>query len=133
MSCNICENEICQGIEPSKICLTVPRDADSTLTFVLTDDDGNTVDLTTDKVRFTVKDKIGGAVKLDYTNPAGAHLDPINGKTRFTIGHAAIAAVALPADESQSWVYEVRRTQTDDKEAIHIQGDFVVKSTVGGP
>lgn len=133
MSCNICENEICQGIEPSKICLTVPRDVDSTLTFVLTDDDGNTIDLTTDKVQFTIKDKLDGTVKIQYQNDPGEHVDPTDGRTQFIIDKADISSVALPADESQSWKYEVRRIDSGDKEALHIEGDFIVEPTVGGP
>ena len=133
MSCNICENEICQGIEPSKICLTVPRDVDSVLTFVLTDGEGNTVDLTIDTVEFTVKDTHDGTVKIDYKNEPGEHLDPTNGRTQIEILKADISSVAVPADESQSWKYEVRRIDDDDKEALHIEGDFIVEPTVGGP
>lgn len=133
MECKDKTEVVCVGIVPSKICFTVPRDTDSAFVCILTDQNKVPVDIRLDAVRFTVKDGYGGNVKLNYQNDASSHIDGENGKTEFTITKADIKIVTIPVDEMKQWKYEIRRIQPDNKEALHITGDFIVQPTVGGP
>jgi len=106
-------------------------DADSTFTFILTNARGEAVDITGDSVKLTVRDVKGGTLKLQKTNGPGAHDDPQNGKTSFTITRTDITAT--PADETFFWVYEIRRIDAGtSQEHVHLEGAFVVEPAVGG-
>ena len=112
--------------------IVIARDADTTLSFVLLDEQGNhPVDLSADTVKFTVADGYGGTVKIGpLTNLNNQHTDPTNGKTSFTISKATINAVASSSAE-QSWLYEVRRlTGGSTPEVVHLTGEFRVRPSV---
>ena len=83
-----------------------------------------------DTVKLRVFDYVGGSLKLEKTNPSGAHSDPTNGKTRFTIGRTDITDTLT--DFETTWVYDVRRIQAPGDEAVHVAGDFIVQLGVGG-
>lgn len=129
MSCRICSDDECVSVVPSEVCLELVKDADTVFEFTLTDGDSNPVDLTTDTVKLTVKDKIGGVQKLQKTNTPGSHSDPTSGKTRFTIEDTDI--IDTLTDKQTVWVYEIRRIQASAAEAVHIMGDFIVHLAVG--
>lgn len=108
---------------PQEVDICVSRDADVTLTFVLTDARNHPVDITADTVDFTARDKWGGTAKIaTISNISGHHIDPTNGKTAFTISQASINVVA-DSNRDDVWVYEVRRLAGGTSPVvIHVRG-----------
>lgn len=117
---------------PTRQDITIARDVDSTLTFVLTDTTGIPVDITNDTVEFTARDTYGGTAKIaTIANTTGHHVDPTNGKTAFTISKAAIDAADTTTNRDVVWVYEVRRLAGGTSPVIvHIMGNLRVVPVV---
>lgn len=122
------QDEACVAITPSEVCLRIVRGTDSTFVFVLTDGDGNPIDLSSDTVKLTVRDYPGGTLKVQKTNGSTEHLDPTNGRTQFTIEKTDIV---VPGSDMMDWVYEVRRIDGSGKETVHIAGRFLADPQVG--
>ena len=133
MSCDLAASEestVCVKPDEQGICIT--RGTDNVFEVVITDGEGQVIDITLDTIALTLRDKLGGTVQAQYLNLPGSHKDPINGVTEFTIPKAATATASTY--HWTYWVYEVRRIQgITDNEYVHIQGDFVILPSVGGP
>lgn len=131
-ACSVCGATVadCVAVIPSEVCIRLVFGTDTEWDFVLLDGDGEPVDITADDVRLTVKDEIGGTLKIQKTNAAGTHADPTNGRTVFTLAPGDITDT--PDGDRWFWVYEVRRFigGAGGDEAIHLQGDFVVDPAV---
>ena len=84
------------------------------------------VDLTAAKVKFTVRDRLGGTLIFQKENGVGQHQDNQLGTTRFEVETDDFAAVPLAA--WTTLVFEVRRFE-GGKEYVHITGDFILKWT----
>ncbi len=118
------------AVVPSVIDLQLVKDADTTFEFILTDGNCEPVDISADSVRITVRDYLGGALKIQKTNSVGGHSDPTQGKTEFTIARTDITDT-LTVTHTR-WVYEIRRIQVGGSESVHIEGNFIVDLSVGG-
>ena len=121
--------ESCTSIVPADQCLRIYRNTDSTFEAILTDARNEPFDITLDTVVFTVRDFVGGALKIQKSNGPGSHIEPVNGRTSFDILKTDITD-AQDGDRFY-WVYEIRRIQPSGKETVHITGDFIVDPEVG--
>lgn len=133
MSCKPCESfDINEAVSivPSIEAIRMVQGTDATFEFVLTNGDDEVVDLTADDVVLTVRDEKGGTVQLQKTNEPGDHIEPTQGRTSFDLAHSDFAAEL--SDEHAFWVYEVRRIRASGKEAVHIEGAFILDKAVGG-
>ncbi len=131
--CNFCPQLIptdCVSIVPARICMKLLRDTDATFEFVLTNGRGEPVDITLDEVRLTVREYIGGSIKIEKANPGGTHIDGPNGRTRFSFVPGDITDTQ--GSDTFYWVYEVRRIQPSGDEAVHITGEFLVEPAIEG-
>jgi hypothetical protein len=89
------------------------------------------VNISLDTIIFTVRDKPGGAIKIQIGNAPGAHKDPTNGVTEFTV--TKTDTLGDSTFHSTFWVFEVRRVRgISGEEQVHIQGEFVIHPSVGG-
>jgi hypothetical protein len=130
--CGICGSNVvddCVSIVPSETCFRMQRGSTTRIDCVLTDGQGEPIDITFDTVTLTIKNYKGGTSKIQKSNAPGSHLDPENGRTVFEI---------IPADitdpqtgDAFYWVFEVRRIQPGGVSAVHIEGQFIVDPQVG--
>lgn len=127
----VAEAEVDVGVTPAPQNISIVRETDNTFEVVLTDGNGEPVDITGDTVIFTVRDKLGGLVKIQISNAPGMHKDPGNGVTEFSVTKADTSSTSTL--HWTYWVFEVRRVLAVSlEERVHIQGDFVVYPSVGG-
>lgn len=127
----VAEAEVEVGVTPAPQNVTIVRETDNTFEVILTDGEGEPVNITGDTIVFTVRDKVGGLVGIQISNGPGTHKDPVNGVTEFSITKADTSS-ASPVHWTY-WVFEVRRILAVSlEERVHIQGDFVVLPSVGG-
>lgn len=90
------------------------------------------IDITSDDVKFTAKDALGGSVVkiATKTNSVGEHSDPTNGKTRFQLTKEELVLATATAQEA--WWYEVRRVISGSSdEVVYMHGQLRVKPSVG--
>jgi hypothetical protein len=112
-------------LTPSVEDIEIQRWSRETFEAILTN--GRTpIDISTDIVRFTVKDS-SGQVKLQKSNGPGSHFDPENGCTVFVIGEDDLS----DPNEEFEWQFEIRRIDLLAHEFVHIAGNFTVKPGVG--
>jgi len=130
--CLPCAAADCFDALPTAQCIEILADTDTELRFRLTDSDGKSIDISLDQVDFTARDTIEGVELLTYSNAPGEHEDAGNGITAFTVLRADINGALDPADESADWVYEVRRIRPAGQQYVHIQGQFLVRPSIGG-
>jgi len=105
----------------TEICMRVSQGSDTEFECTLTDDQGEPIDITLDTVTFTAWDFIGGTQQILKTNLPGAHSDPVNGCTVFSL----LISDYPTTSNLLSWAYEVKRIQSGGEEAIHIEGELL--------
>jgi hypothetical protein len=118
-SCRCSDEVVCKSVLPIELCLKLVRDATTSFGFVLLDEEGNPIDVTSDDIRLNIYDEIGGSIKL---SKSATKLDAANGKIEFTINSGDLPALT---EVETVWVYEIRRTSVTDNE-VHYQGDFKI-------
>lgn len=119
------------AIIPACIDIRVVRGSDNTFEFIITNGEGQAINITVDDITFTIKDTIDGTVTFQETSLAGFHLDAAGGKVAFTIPRTAIDDEAEATVET-FWVYEVRRIEGGAGEQhVHIKGEFIIDPSVG--
>lgn len=123
-------DDVSVSVTPAEQNISVVRGTDNTFEAILTDGEGEAVDISLDTIVFTVRDKPGGTVKIQISNAPGTHKDAANGVTEFSISKADITNVS--AIHSTFWVFEIRRIRPGGAEQVHIQGEFVITPSVGG-
>lgn len=134
MSChnltNNCARVYCStvSIVPDCYDLSIVWGTDNQLEVIITDGDGKAIAINNDTISLTVKEELGGALVWTKSNGPGAHSDPGQGRTIFTIDAADTATAA--AATTTWWIYEVRRTTAGGDERVHISGSFVVRPAI---
>jgi len=123
-------DDVSVSVTPAEQNISVVRGTDNTFEAILTDGDGEPVDISLDTIVFTVRDKPGGTVMIQISNAPGTHKDGPSGVTEFAISKADITNVS--AIRSTFWVYEIRRIRPGGAEHVHIQGQFIITPSVGG-
>ncbi len=117
-------------LTPAEIAISVLSGTDTTFEAILLDGEGEAIDISADTVVLTVRDALGGTLKIQKTNAPSGHVDPTSGSTSFSVLATDVPDIS-PA-EFQNWVYEIRRVQASGDESVHIQGAFLVEPAVGG-
>jgi hypothetical protein len=121
------ENRASAPLLPSFVDLYITQGSYETFEAILLDGDAP-VNLTNDTVKFSVRDRPQGTLKLQKINLPGTHTDPTNGRTDFIITDTDIP---VSTDGAREWVFEVRRINPFGQEFVHIQGCFFVLKEVG--
>ena len=116
------------AVEPACVDIRVRKGTDNTFEFILTDGDGEPVNIIDDDVVFTVRDMLGGTVQFEKANAGGTHLDGFNGKTEFTVDKTDIDAVS--DIDTTFWVYDIRRIRVGGQENVYIAGQFIIEPTL---
>jgi hypothetical protein len=118
------------SLAPSQVDLRFMDGTSGAVEFLLLDYRGDAVDLSEDDVVFSIKESLGGLLRLQKTNHPEDHSDAVDGRTRFDIDTGDIA---LGTTVETTWVYEVRRIEAapSTNEAVHIIGKFFIDPAIG--
>lgn len=112
--------------------ISITRNTDNDLEFIIKDDLGAVIDITNDTVKFTAVDSFAGPTRIaTKTNGVGQHSDPTNGKTKFVIAKEDIDDEVSRSIDTV-WIYEVRRIKAGagSDEFVHYMGKLTVKPSV---
>lgn len=116
------------ALTPARFSLRIQRGSLTEFDCILTNAFGEPIDISLDTVILTVKDALGGTLKIEKINLPLSHINGPQGRTRFAIepGDIVDPASYFPID----WVFEVRRVTPVPEEFVHITGPFIIDPEV---